>query len=144
MVEHASTCCNQERFASIEADLAELKARMDSKRDDIHSINTELSRDRQQQTELLEKVTTVTVLLKQGQDQRVANNDKLTALENKIDKLQEELTNNKEDVIALTSSLNSFKNTVIVLIPIVSIIVGVILHFIYFLLNKRVLLGKNI
>ena len=102
---------------------------MDSKRDDIHSINTELSRDRQQQTELLEKVTTVTVLLKQGQDQRVANNDKLTALENKIDKLQEELTNNKEDVIALTSSLNSFKNTVIVLIPVVSIIVGIILHF---------------
>lgn len=129
MAEH--TCLHEERFASIEADLAELKAKMESKHETIHTLNSEISRDRQQQAELLEKVTTVTVLLKEGQGQRVANNEKLTALENKIDHLQEELSANKADVIELTSSLNSFRNTVLALIPIVSIIVGVILHFIH-------------
>ena len=129
MAEH--TCLHEERFASIEADLAELKAKMESKHETIHTLNSEISRDRQQQAELLEKVTTVTVLLKEGQGQRVANNEKLTALENKIDNLQEELADNKADVVELTSSLNSFRNTVLALIPIVSIIVGVILHFIY-------------
>lgn len=129
MVEHTSTCCNQERFASIEAELAELRARMDSKRDDIHSINNELAQDRQQQTELLEKVTTVTVLLQQGKEQRDANNEKLGEVEGKIDDIQEDLSSNKADVVALTSSLNSFRNTMLALIPIISILVGVILHF---------------
>lgn len=129
MSEHSSTCCNQERFASIEADLAELKARMDSKHENIHSINEELSHDRQQQTELLEKVTTVTVLLQQGKEQRDDNNKKLGDLEDKIDALQSELSNNKKDVVELTSSLNSFRNTMLALIPIISILVGVILHF---------------
>lgn len=128
MSEHV--CLHEERFANLESDVAELKARVDSKKEDINSINTELLRDRQQQTELIEKVTRVTVLLEEGQKQRTANNDKLGELEDKIDKLQKELTNNKEDVIALTSSLNSFKNTIVVLIPVVSILVGVILHFI--------------
>lgn len=129
MAEH--TCLHEERFASIEADLAELKAKMESKHETIHALNSEISRDRQQQAELLEKVTTVTVLLKEGQGQRVANNEKLTALEDKIDNLQAELADNKADVIELTSSLNSFRNTVLALIPIVSIIVGVILHFMH-------------
>jgi len=129
MVEHTSTCCNQERFASIEAELAELRARMDSKREDIHSINNELAQDRQQQTELLEKVTTVTVLLQQGKEQRDANNEKLGEVEGKIDDIQAELSSNKADVVALTSSLNSFRNTMLALIPIISILVGVILHF---------------
>lgn len=122
-------CLHEERFAKLESDVAELNARLDSKREDIHSINDELVRDRQLQSELIEKVTTVTVLLKESQKQRAANNTKLGELESKIDKLQDELTNNKEDVIELTSSLNSFRNTVIALVPIVSIIVGIILHF---------------
>lgn len=122
-------CLHEERFAKLESDVAELSARLDSKREDIHSINDELVRDRQLQSELIEKVTTVTVLLKESQKQRAANNTKLGELESKIDKLQDELTNNKEDVIELTSSLNSFRNTVIALVPIVSIIVGIILHF---------------
>ena len=122
-------CLYEERFAKLESDVAELNARLDSKKEDIHSINNELVRDRQLQSELIEKVTTVTVLLKESQKQRAANNAKLGELESKIDKLQDELTNNKEDVIELTSSLNSFRNTVIALVPIVSIIVGIILHF---------------
>lgn len=122
-------CLHEERFAKLESDVAELNARLDSKKEDIHSINDELVRDRQLQSELIEKVTTVTVLLKESQKQRAANNTKLGELESKIDKLQDELTNNKEDVIELTSSLNSFRNTVIALVPIVSIIVGIILHF---------------
>lgn len=122
-------CLYEERFAKLESDVAELNARLDSKKEDIHSINNELVRDRQLQSELIEKVTTVTVLLKESQKQRAANNTKLGELESKIDKLQDELTNNKEDVIELTSSLNSFRNTVIALVPIVSIIVGIILHF---------------
>lgn len=122
-------CLYEERFAKLESDVAELNARLDSKKEDIHSINDELVRDRQLQSELIEKVTTVTVLLKESQKQRAANNAKLGELESKIDKLQDELTNNKEDVIELTSSLNSFRNTVIALVPIVSIIVGIILHF---------------
>ena len=129
MVEHTSTCCNQERFASIEADLAELKARMDNKREDIHSINEELSQDRQQQTELIEKVTRVTVLLEESSKQRDDNNEKLGEVEGKIDDIQAGLSSNKADVVALTSSLNSFRNTMLALIPIISILVGVILHF---------------
>ena len=123
-------CIHEERFATVESDVAELKARLDSKRDDIHSINNELLRDRQHQTELLEKVTRVTVLLEEGQKQRTANNDKLTELEDKIDKLQDEIVDNKQDIVALSSSLSSFRNTMLALIPIVSIIISVVLHFI--------------
>ena len=113
-------CIHEERFATIESDVAELKARLDSKRDDIHSINNELLRDRQHQTELLEE----------GQKQRTANNSKLTELEDKIDKLQDEIVDNKQDIVALSSSLSSFRNTMLALIPIVSIIISVVLHFI--------------
>lgn len=123
-------CIHEERFATVESDVAELKARLDSKRDDIHSINNELLRDRQHQSELLEKVTRVTVLLEEGQKQRTANNDKLTELEDKIDKLQDEIVDNKQDIVALSSSLSSFRNTMLALIPIVSIIISVVLHFI--------------
>lgn len=123
-------CIHEERFATVESDVAELKARLDSKRDDIHSINNELLRDRQHQSELLEKVTRVTVLLEEGQKQRTANNDKLSELEDKIDKLQDEIVDNKQDIVALSSSLSSFRNTMLALIPIVSIIISVVLHFI--------------
>ena len=67
-------CLYEERFAKLESDVAELNARLDSKKEDIHSINNELVRDRQLQSELIEKVTTVTVLLKESQKQRAANN----------------------------------------------------------------------
>ncbi len=111
-----------ERLRIIEKDIAQLKARMDSKKEDIHSINKELLRDHQQQEELLEKVTRVTVLLEEGQKQRASNNKQLNEAERKIDKLQTDMT-------ALSASLNSFKNTIVIMIPIVSIIVTVLLHF---------------
>ena len=82
-------CIHEERLTNIEVDIAELKTRMDNKKDDIHSINKELVHDRQQQIELIEKVTEVTVLLKAGQEQREANNRKFEDLEKKVDKLQE-------------------------------------------------------
>ena len=145
-------CCQIDKLIALETEVAELNARLDGKRNDITSINEELLRDRQQQTELLEKVTRVTVLLEEGQKQRTANNVKLEELEKKIDKLQEELVSNRNDVAEstgkkisklqddlvenksqvteLTSSLNSFRNTMLALIPIISIIVGILLHFI--------------
>lgn len=117
------TCIHEQRFADLESDVAELKARSDSKQSDIININKELLRDRQQQTELLEKVTKVTVLLEESQKTREDNNTRIMELENKIDKLQDEVTKQ-------SSSINSFRNTVLALIPIVSIIVGIVLHFI--------------
>lgn len=117
------TCIHEQRFADLESDVAELKARSDSKQSDIININKELIRDRQQQTELLEKVTKVTVLLEESQKTREDNNTRIMELENKIDKLQDEVTKQ-------SSSINSFRNTVLALIPIVSIIVGIVLHFI--------------
>ncbi len=111
-----------ERLRIIDKDIAQIKARMDSKKEDIHSINKELLRDHQQQEELLEKVTRVTVLLEEGQKQRASNNKQLNEAERKIDKLQTDMT-------ALSASLNSFKNTIVIMIPIVSIIVTVLLHF---------------
>lgn len=123
-------CDHQERFANLEREVAELQARLDSKQDDIHSINKELIRDRQQQTELIERVTRIAVILEEQQKSREANNKQLKELEKKIDKLQEELTSNKEDVIELTSSLNSFRNTMLGLIPVITIVVTVVLHFI--------------
>lgn len=123
-------CDHQERFANLEREVAELQARLDSKQDDIHSINKELIRDRQQQTELIERVTRIAVILEEQQKSRETNNKQLKELEKKIDKLQEELTSNKEDVIELTSSLNSFRNTMLGLIPVITIVVTVVLHFI--------------
>ena len=117
------SCYYEERFSRLEQDVAELKARMNSKRENIDNINSELSQDRQHQIELIEKVAEVTVLLKEGQRQREANNRRFDTLEQKVDKLQDELTD-------LHSSQRSFRNTIIALIPIISIIVGVILHYI--------------
>ena len=118
-----SDCSYEKRFANIESDIAELRARMDSKEDDIFNLNKELLRDHQQQEELIEKVTRVTVLLEESQKQRDNSNKKLEDAERKIDHLQ-------TDVTALSSSLNSFRNTIIVLVPIISIIVTIVLHFI--------------
>ena len=117
------SCYYEERFSRLEQDVAELKARMNSKRENIDVINTELSQERQHQIELIEKVAEVTVLLKEGQKQREANNKRFDTLESKVDKLQDELTD-------LHSSQRSFRNTIIALIPIISIIVGIILHYI--------------
>ena len=79
-------CLYEERFANIEKENAELKARMDSKKEDIHLINKELVADRQQQIELIEKVTEVTVLLRASQKQREESNE-LT--DKKFDELKE-------------------------------------------------------
>ena len=122
MSEEPPICKYEKRFATLESEVVELKARLDSKKDDIYSINRELLRDREQQSELIEKVTKVTVLLEEGQRQRSDNNKKLEEAEKKIDKLQTDMT-------ALSSSLNSFRNTIIVLIPIISIMVTIVLHF---------------
>ena len=117
------TCFYEKRFSRLEQEVAELKARMNSKRENIDNINNELSQDRQHQIELIEKVAEVTVLLKEGQRQREANNKRFDILEQKVDKLQDEL-------IDFKSSQRSFRNTIIALIPIISIIVGIILHYI--------------
>ena len=127
-------CLYEKRFSRIEQDVAELKARMDVKKEDIHSINTELAQDRQQQMELIEKVTEVTVLLRAGQEQREENNKKFDDLEKKVDKLQTELTETKEQVTDFIASQRSFKNTMLALFgigtPIIAVIVTVILHYI--------------
>lgn len=126
-----SNCCHEERFANIEKDLAELKARMDNKKEDIHDINKELANDRQQQIELIEKVTEVTVLLKTGQQQREDNNKKMDDLEKKVDNLQTELSDTKTQLTDFVASQRSFRNTVAIGAPIIiSIIVGVIFKFI--------------
>ena len=117
------TCYYEQRFSHLEQEVAELKARMNSKRENIDVINNELSQERQHQIELIEKVAEVTVLLKEGQKQREANNKRFDTLDAKVDKLQDELTD-------LHSSQRSFRNTIIALIPIISIIVGIILHYI--------------
>ena len=123
-------CLYEKRFSKLEQDVAELKARMDVKKEDIHSINTELAHDRQQQMELIEKVTEVTVLLRAGQEQREQNNKKFDDLEKKVDKLQTELTETKDTITDLIASQRSFRNTVIVGVPIIIGIVGLIFHFI--------------
>ena len=117
------TCYYEERISRLETEVAQLKARMDNKKEQVHTINTELAHDRQQQIELIEKVTEVTVLLREGQEQRKANNKRFDTLEAKVDKLQDEL-------IDFKSSQRSFRNTMLALIPIISIIVGIILHYI--------------
>lgn len=125
-------CIYEERFSGLEADVAELKARLNSKKEDIQSINKELLYDRQQQTELIEKVAKVVTLIEESQKQRSANNKKLEEVEKKIDKLQSEITDNKQDMVALSSSLSSFRNTMIGSIPVISILVTVALHFLPF------------
>jgi len=116
-------CLYEKRFSHLEQEVAELKARMNSKRENIDNIHQELTADRNQQIELIEKVTEVTVLLREGQKQREANNKRFDILEQKVDNLQEEL-------IDFKSSQRSFRNTILALIPIISIIVGIILHYI--------------
>ena len=41
------SCYYEERFSEIEQDVAELKARMDIKKEDIHDINKVIAQDRQ-------------------------------------------------------------------------------------------------
>lgn len=123
-------CCHEERFANIESEIAEIQVRLDSKKEDIQQIHIERDRQQRLQTELIEKVTRVTVLLEEGQKQRENNNKKMNDLEDKIDALQKELANYKNDMTDFVSSQRSFRNTMLALIPVISIIVGVILHFI--------------
>ena len=124
------TCYYEERFSRLEQDVAELKARMEVKKEDIHDINKELANDRQQQMELIEKVTEVTVLLKAGQEQRKANNKRFDDIEDKVDQLQNELTETKDTITDLIASQRSFRNTVVVGVPIIVGVVGLIFHFI--------------
>lgn len=128
-------CLYEERFANLEKENAELKARMDSKKENIHDINKELATDRQQQIELIEKVTEVTVLLKAGQKSRDENNKdfekKFKDLEEKFDKVSDELAETKEQLTDFVASQRSFRNTVAIGAPIIiSIIVGVLFKFI--------------
>ncbi|MBR0272383.1 MAG: hypothetical protein IJQ68_10430 [Methanobrevibacter sp.] len=123
-------CIHEERFASIESEIAEINARLDSKKEDIHQIQIEKDRQQRLQTELIEKVTRVTVLLEEGQKQRSANNKKIEDLEDKIDDLQKEVSKYRNDMTDFVSSQRSFRNTMLALIPVISIIVGVVLHFI--------------
>lgn len=134
-------CLYEERFATLERENAELKARMDNKKEDIHDINKELAVDRQQQIELIEKVTEVTVLLKAGQEQRElsakANAEKFKDLEKKMDDMQEELSATKdalketrEQLTDFVASQRSFRSTVVIGVPIIiSLIVGVGMKF---------------
>ena len=128
--EQPMTCYYEERFSRLEQDVAELKARMDVKKEDIHDINKELVSERQQQMELIEKVTEVTVLLRASQEQRKANNKRFDDIENKVDELQKEVTETKDTMTDLIASQRSFRNTVVVGVPIVVGIVGLIFHFI--------------
>ena len=123
-------CMYEERFSTLEREVAELKARMDSKKDNIQSINDELVNDRRQQIELIEKVTEVTVLLRAGQQQRKENNKKMDMLEQKVDNLQNELTETKEQITDLIASQRSFRNTVVVGVPIIIGVMGLVFHFI--------------
>ena len=127
-------CLYEERFAALERENAELKARMDSKQEDIHSINKELAADRQQQIELIEKVTEVTVLLKASQKQRTENNkatdDKIEELKETVDSLQNELSETKTELTDFVASQRSFRSTVAIGAPIIiSIVVGVLFNF---------------
>lgn len=124
------SCYYEERFSRLEQDVAELKARMDIKKEDIHDINKVIAQDRQQQIELIEKVTEVTVLLKASQEQRKANNKKFEDIEDKVDQLQTEITSTKEQLTDLVASQRSFRNVVIVGVPIIIGIIGLIFHFI--------------
>ena len=124
------TCYYEERFSKLEQDVAELKARMDVKKEDIHDINKELVSERQQQMELIEKVTEVTVLLRASQEQRKLNNKRFDDIEDKVDALQKELTETKDAMTDLIASQRSFRNTIIVAVPIILTIMGLVFHFI--------------
>lgn len=129
------TCIHEERFARIESEQATLNARMASKKDDLYNINKQMATDRQQQIELIEKVTEVTVLLRASQKSRDENNKdidkKFKDLEDKFDKVSEELSDTKEQLTDFVASQRSFRNTVAIGAPIIiSIIVGVIFKFI--------------
>lgn len=129
------TCIHEERFARIESEQATLNARMASKKDDLYNINKQMATDRQQQIELIEKVTEVTVLLRASQKSRDENNEaidkKFKDLEDKFDKVSEELSDTKEQLTDFVASQRSFRNTVAIGAPIIiSIIVGVIFKFI--------------
>lgn len=124
------TCYYEERFSRLEQDVAELKARMDVKKEDIHEINKALDSDRQQLVQLIEKVTEVTVLLRASQEQRQANNKKFDDIEDKIDQLQTELTENKDQLTDLIASQRSFRNVIVIGVPIIIGIVGLIFHYI--------------
>ena len=129
MVDHI--CSHEERFAHLEAEIAEMHARLESKKEDIHQMQAEREKQNQMQMELIEKVTAVTVLLKQGQTQREANNKKFEDIEKKVDKLQSELTETRTDVTDFVASQRSFRNTIAIGAPIIiSLIVGVIFKFI--------------
>lgn len=123
-------CCQEGRIAHIEAEISEINVRLDTKKEDIHQLEEDRLAQQKLMTDLIEKVTRVTVLLEEGQKTRKDNKEKLGCLERKIDSLQKELGDNKSDVTELTSSLRSFRNTFLAAIPIVSILVGVILHYI--------------
>ena len=127
-------CIHEERFAALERENAELKARMDSKKEDIHSINKELAADRQRQIELIEKVTEVTVLLKAGQKQREESNEstdkQFKELKDTVESLQKELADTKEQLTDFVASQRSFRSTVVIGVPIIiSLIIGVGLKF---------------
>lgn len=125
-----TNCCHEERFATIESEIAEINARLENKKEDIHQMQLEKERQQELQATLIEKVTRVTVLLEEGQKQRSAHNKKIDELENKIDHLQKEVSNYRNDLTDFASSQRSFRNTMLALIPIISILVGVALHFI--------------
>ena len=124
------SCYYEERFSRLEQDVAELQARMDVKKEDIHDINKELVSERQQQMELIEKVTEVTVLLRASQEQRKLNNKRFDDIEDKVDVLQKELTETKDTITDLIASQRSFRNTVVIGIPIIVAIIGLLFHFI--------------
>ena len=130
MTAETQSCYYEERFSRLEQDVAELKARMDVKKEDIHDINKVIAQDRQQQIELIEKVTEVTVLLKASQEQRKLNNKKFDDIEDKVDQLQTEITETKEQLTDLIASQRSFRNVVIVGVPMAIGIIGLIFHFI--------------
>lgn len=130
MSNEPQSCYYEERFSRLEQDVAELKARMDVKKEDIHDINKELAHDRQQQMELIEKVTEVTVLLRAGQEQRKQNNKRFDDIEDKVDMLQSELSDTKDQLTDLIASQRSFRNTIVVGVPILVAIVGLLFHFI--------------
>ena len=101
----------------------------------LYNINKQIATDRQQQIELIEKVTEVTVLLRASQKSRDENNEsidkKFKDLEDKFDKVSEELSDTKEQLTDFVASQRSFRNTVAIGAPIIiSIVVGVIFKFI--------------
>lgn len=124
------TCYYEERISRLEQDVAELKARMDVKKEDIHDINKAIANERQQQIELIEKVTEVTVILKASQEQREANNKKFDNIDEKVDQLQIEVSETKKQLTDLIASQRSFRNTIIVGVPIIIGIAGLIIRFI--------------